>query len=284
MNSNREVRCHLPLELLRNIVTNIQLQASLLPVALASSVLREEAQRRLFMAPQLPTPLSHLVFLNTVIASPHRLALSVKTYTQFGVLDDAEPTPQLMQTLSDRTAAALQVMVNLRKLGFRATFYRVPNVATADILRGCTFQLHALTWVCHANDAEILLHEILPSQKALRHLGLLCPGELSSGDIQAAKLLCADLVSLAGPISIFPVLLPNRSIRYLHWTLGRVTDDEDGDIASLPSEFFDIEFLVSGIHSEIPLRAMTTVLRSVKHLTIFWHDEVRPFSPHCGFI
>ncbi|KAF5317649.1 hypothetical protein D9619_012555 [Psilocybe cf. subviscida] len=262
MNSN-DSGCRLPLELLRTIVENVQSQAALLPVALASPALREEAQRILFMAPMLPTPLSHLTFLKTVIASPLRLALLVKTYTQFGMLYPGATSDQ-RQTLQERTAAALKVMVNLKKLGYRAT----RSKPAADILRDCTFRLTGLSWVCYGDDAQVLLREVLPHQSGLRHLGLLGLWEVSSDDIQAVKSLCPALSSLEGPVCVISVFLEGRKIRHLQWTLEQEIIGTDVGLPSLPAELHDVESLIYGANDDFPLRSVVSHLRSVKFLKI----------------
>lgn len=283
MIANYDDGCRIPLELLRTIIEYIQPQASLPPVALASSALRAEAQRILFAEPKLSTPLSHLQFLDAIISSPSRLAHLVKTYVQFDPLYNAAPTPQLRQTLRERTAAALRVMVNLQRLGYRGSESRSDEPAT-EILRGCTFKLRALAWVCNGDDGHVLLRQILPHQEALQHLSLLSPGSFSSDDLQAAKLLCPNLVSFTGPISVFPSFLAGKKIRHLEWTVDPAPDLADVDLASLPPELQEVESLVYYAQPDFHLSSITHHLRSVRSLMMPAYEGVRNLAPFRGVV
>jgi hypothetical protein len=262
MDLTQQSRC-LPLELLRPIAESVRIQSDLLPLALVSSVFREEAQRVLFRAPTLSTTLSHDIFLKAITESPTRLALFVETYTRFSVHHNGASWA-LRQSLRACTGDALKAMVNLSELTLYLLAGHHPSSLATDLC-SCTFRLRSFRWACYGRDeARVILQEFLPQQPALRELDLLNPW--ASNHVHIPKSLCPNLQSFAGPVNLSSRFLIGRDIKQLKWT----TDfDSDAVPDKLPRELQNVEILIyDNPPPNISFSSIAHRLVSVKFLQI----------------
>jgi hypothetical protein len=102
----------------------------------------------------------------------------------------------------------LQAMVNLKVL----KFFACHGGPSAEILRGCTFQLRSLVW--ESRDDANYLSEFLLSHHNLRGLGL------AWADYKRELIpptCCPQLRVLCGNLGAMETFLPGREITSLDW-------------------------------------------------------------------
>ncbi|KAF5322872.1 hypothetical protein D9619_000042 [Psilocybe cf. subviscida] len=181
---------HFPDELYREIARNLhqrQDKDALLSLALVNKVWRHESQRVLFSSlsddwdfGSNPT-LTHILFLESIVAHPDRLGRYVNLYAQnYGIGDPGASEKSEDQEFQEDMrlwygiSQALPAMINLKHL-----FIEVPFSARSteeDFLIACLFQLETLTWMCDDTPKEKLA-AFLRTQHALTHFEI---GEFTS--------------------------------------------------------------------------------------------------------
>ncbi|KAF5309155.1 hypothetical protein D9619_012721 [Psilocybe cf. subviscida] len=265
----------LPLEVLSHIIDDVNNKGDLCSMTLASRTLREECQRALFrhtgiLKIELPE-LAENKFLDSIIGSPHRLALLVRSFEvhlvwerrvehQGCVIGDIEAFMQRNKSdpknldsivkFLDKIERALVLMTNLKNLRILATRNKdLPETVLSlpHILRKCTFQLHDFYWKHVRSDDEMIISKFLSQQSALRsfELPLNRPqfGQLYARALRvyaAAGQLNLNLETLSGPAEMTLGFL-NRTdgkrsrTRYLRWTMGYPKNGGTAD--GLPRSF-----------------------------------------------
>lgn len=246
----------LPLELVRSIVEQDCLtRKDLRSLALSSSLLRDEAQRMLFKDPghvRLGNErFSQDKFLDTIIASPKRLAPMVRVYSQVIDWEEFRYTARKSMTAVPRREReerqklilgkiqrALELMVNLKHLAHDELRRSSPlvNTMTSVLTKKCTFRLKTLVWTYDAKDGiqeELnLFHHFLPRQSSLRSLcfnRIRVPQKLprpKADFYDIAKSVCPQLEYLSAPSDFIISVLPMRpEIKRLSWL---TSHDADG--------------------------------------------------------
>ncbi|KAF5310996.1 hypothetical protein D9619_007922 [Psilocybe cf. subviscida] len=247
----------LPFEVLYHIIDDVDNKGDLRSISLASRALRDEGQRALFrhtgtLKIELPE-LSGNRFLDSIIASPHRLAHAVHSFEAHLVWERRPvgrkcgfdrgymPDPTNLENIVkfiDKLERALMLMTNLKSLSIMAMRNKVLLESVPPlprILRRCTFQLHEFCWEHVRSDDELIISEFLPHQSALRSFGLLSKQCINLRNrvqysrafhlYTATGRLNLNLETLCGPPEMTLGLLncmdgkPSR-IRYLRWTIG----------------------------------------------------------------
>lgn len=234
---------NLPLDVLVEIISHLSPGRdgqTLLSVALCCSALRNPSQRMLF-----DTGMgygknmiidAHIKFLQTIVDSPGRLALFVRSYTQIELalvpssLSSMYRAPllslsygrlnplnhlveaQTLENIGHRvkiwglTAKALPLMRNLKNLYFKPAW---DHPSATSLLRDCTFQLEAFTWMGTGNE-EWLFERFLTDQRGLLHVKL-NPTSFDDRSILPNDLF-PNLISVACTFSAFAKIAGNRPI------------------------------------------------------------------------
>ncbi|KAF5309165.1 hypothetical protein D9619_012707 [Psilocybe cf. subviscida] len=250
----------LPLEVLSHIIDDVNSKGDLCSMSLASRTLRDECQRALFrhtgiLKIELPE-LAENKFLDSIIDSPHRLALLVRSFEahlvwerpvehQGCVIRDIEAFMQRNKSdpknldsivkFIDKIERALVLMTNLKNLRILATGNKdLPETVLSlpHILRKCTFQLHDFYWEHVRSDGDLIISKFLSQQSALRSFELPLSRRQSGQQYAralrvyaAAGQLNLNLETLSGPAEMTVGLL-NRAdgkrsrTQYLRWTMG----------------------------------------------------------------
>ncbi|KAF8968493.1 hypothetical protein BDZ97DRAFT_353223 [Flammula alnicola] len=204
-------------------------------LSLMSKNFRLEAQRILFRkVTTLQDADDHTIFLATIVRS-QRLALHVVAYAQENVADPGTD-------LWDLLCYGLQEMKNLKHLRFRAR----GGVASAHILRGCSFQLESLYWGCNSDEKE-LARNVLPLQPNMKQLRVKWNEQKKVSPLRST---CPGLVSLAGDRGVIEAFLPGRKITTLTWIPD--LDDSTTKIAHLSDQLNRLRFLSFGGYFERP--------------------------------
>lgn len=297
----------LPVVLIAEIIEQLVCESTkdLRSAALVSRDFRHEAQRVLFRSPftiplHADSPRGER-FLDTVIASPNRLALFVRRYRQRNfwhdpVVDldididevtheDIAVAQKQNAPIVRKTGAALRAMKSLTHLvliGINAPILP-PGESLADVLRGCTFSLEMFSWL-HPCDDHVVINEFLRTQPNLRHLGLygLRRNQYARGvDItdlrRAGREVCPRLQSLSMPLETAELFLPGRKIRSLCFTLQYEdieVDTQTPSMEHLANELSTVEYMEYDEAAENPpFSLMTDYLVNLKLLKIHFHSK-----------
>lgn len=244
----------LPSELYRPIVEGVTSPRDLYSIALSCRQLRHEGQRILFREPSLSSIEQHLCFLDSVIASPDRLALFVFRYCQQVVaksMDKPARTyhPGDMVTLVGKTERAIPLMKELEKLHYIPFTFWHQTPLNTFFNANFQFQLDAFDWG-EEESTMAIIQSFLPSQPKLRHLGLI--GEaffsLAPSVYGVGTDLCPELDSLhAGSWGVVHGFLPGRKITRLTWETGIGEPFIITPMASFSSEFRQLRYLAFDI-------------------------------------
>jgi hypothetical protein len=257
---------YIPLELYRPIVETISDRNTLLSLLLASRHLSTEAERILYHNIEWDNwdVVSHTLFFRTVIDCP-RVARLVWRYYCFSNIFIADDDPYW--TLS---AAALRALVNLKKLGYG----RGGRSPAAHVLRGCTFQLVSLHWICHNDENELSV--FLTGQEALEQLRVNW-GEECAGPPASALQNLSCLAGTAGTIQAF---LPGRTITRLQWHL-EFNDPLPDIITSISSALRHLHVLaLVGPDTRLSLSAIVDYLPNLRFLEVRGHRPTDLHSIH----
>lgn len=246
----------LPLELVRAVVEQDCLtREDLRSLALTSSSLRDEAQRRLFKDPG-ELVLGHPKFcqdkfLDSIIASPKRLAPMVRVYSQVidwqkfrntarksgheGDMGKTESEAR-QKLILGKIRRALKLMVNLKHLTHeeRTRKHKLVDMISSILPDKCSFQLTSFDWTYVVKDGiqeELnLFHRFLPQQLALQSLRFArvqIPQELVTPKedfYTIARSACPQLEDLSAPLDFIMAVLPMKpAIKRLSWQM----DDDD---------------------------------------------------------
>ena len=184
-----------PAELFRLIIQHLSRDPqALCAISLVCRILQEKGQRQLYR--KMISPRGTGPHIKSILDN-NRLALLVHEYTQEGIAHYQKGT------LWGYLCRGLQAMVNPKVLKFRA----LGGQPSAEILRGCTFQLRSLVW--GSRGYEDHLSEFLLSQHNLQGLGV---------DWAEDKLdliphsCCPQLCILCGDRGALETFLPGREI------------------------------------------------------------------------
>jgi hypothetical protein len=265
---------YIPLELYRPIVETISDRNTLLSLLLASRHLSTEAERILYRNVGWDNDwtsadsadsyvVSQTLFFRTVIDCPRVARLVWRYHYCFSNIFIADDDPYW--TLF---AAALRALVNLKKLGHG----RGGRSPAAHVLRGCTFQLVSLHWICHNDENELSV--FLAGQEALEQLrvnwGRKCAGPPASA--------LQNLSCLSGTSGTIQAFLPGRTITCLQWHLD-FNDPLPDIIASISSALRHLHVLaLYGPVTRLSLSAIVDYLPNLRFLKLRGH---RPTDLYC---
>ncbi|KAF5309168.1 hypothetical protein D9619_012708 [Psilocybe cf. subviscida] len=278
----------LPTDILPHILANILPVLDLCSISLVSREFRTEAQRIVFRHPG-PVTIAywnkpHIGLLKTIISSPNRLALHVRSWDQEIVLWE-RCSKRTKAALIHLTKRALESMVNLKSL--RVWSAHPVSIQKAlppllwplpHILLDCKFQLEVFEWECNSGDEEGLITDFLPAQRGLKELVLPFnrnrPDVFDSALYTAASRVNLDLESYAGTVEMTAPFLTRTStdnhgtsLKCLRWTDGPSTNgdlDLDGVAPALNNLrilHFDYDPMQFGPHfSQLGVFAHTVTL------------------------
>ncbi|KAF5325523.1 hypothetical protein D9619_009534 [Psilocybe cf. subviscida] len=219
----------LPLELIRQIVEDVvddiddpTYCRDLSAVSLSCRLLRHEAQRVLFRdSGELHTTTAArektIMFMDTIISSPERLALYVKSFDI--TFDDwfhpnSDETAALIQKLS----ITLQAMRNLESLDVSQWTSSVSSLA--DILQHVHSKLTSFIWSGYSDTASAAANikaDFLRRQDNIEHLVISEFIEERTLEPIAAE-ICPRLQSLSASYALTQILLPGKQhLTSLHW-------------------------------------------------------------------
>ncbi|KAF5329616.1 hypothetical protein D9619_009246 [Psilocybe cf. subviscida] len=224
---------HLPIDVLLEIISHLSPnrdRSVLVSAALCCSALRNPCQRILFNSMRLGRGDfdeamklidTHIYFLRSLVDSPDRLALYVRSYSQVGLgmslrafqsktaarIGSRKPR----RTIGQYTEEALPLMTELKNFEFMPSCEDDP-LAT-DFLKGGKFLLESFKWRGGMN-AERLVKEFLPSQHRLLHLDIY--SDTQDKETLLPDNLCPDLVSVACTFSNFGKIAQSRPISAFH--------------------------------------------------------------------
>jgi hypothetical protein len=258
---------YIPLELYRPIVETISDRNTLLSLLLASRHLSTEAERILYHNIELgydSDVISQTLFFRTVINCP-RVAQLVWRYYCFSNIFIADDDPYW--TLF---AVALRALVNLKKLGYG----RGGRSPAAHVLRGCTFQLVSLHWICYNDENELSV--FLTGQEALEQLRVNWREECVGPPASALQNLSC-LAEHSGTIRTF---LPGRTITHLQWHPS-FNDPLPDIIASISSALRNLHVLaLYGPDTRLSLSAIVDYLPNLRFLKLCGHRPTDLHSIH----
>jgi hypothetical protein len=250
---------YIPLELYRPIV-EVSDRNTLLSLLLASRHLSTEAERMLYRNVQWSSDsdvVSRKLFFQTVIDYP-RVARLVRRYYCFSniFIADDDPYWTLFST-------ALRALVNLKELGFR----RRGGTPTAHVLRGCTFQLVSLEWLCRTDENELSV--FLTGQEALERLRVYWREECAGPPASALQ----NLTSLGEISSTIRTFLPGRTITRLRWQ-PNFDEPLPNIIASISSALHNLRVLaLFGPDKILSLSAIVDYLPNLRFLELMGHRD-----------
>jgi hypothetical protein len=192
-----------PPELFQLIIQHLsEDRKTLCAISLACRMLQHEGQRQLYRKMTFSRGTgTHIEFLKCILDN-NRLALLVHEYTQDGIAHYQRGT------LWGYLCRGLQAMVNLKVLKFRA----LDGHPSAEILKGCTFQLRSLFW--GNRDDEDHLSNFLLSQHNLRGLDVDWAEDKRH---LIPRSCCPQLRVLCGDRGAMETFLPGREITSLDW-------------------------------------------------------------------
>ncbi|KAF5328591.1 hypothetical protein D9619_011437 [Psilocybe cf. subviscida] len=213
-------------------------------ISLASPHLRYEAQRRLFRDPGPHSidlrdePSASLAttrtFLETITASPDRLAQMVRRYRvtvlwfDFYVRFDSEKI-QLQHTLFELLSRALPLMVNLIELLYRERLQTSghpvsePPPSMWPVLQMCSFKLQIFWCSYIGTNSRNAVAEFLHIQNGIRVLWLCEAPQAHATNMitllrQVYSDMCPALVSLGGTLDVVASMLSGRqSLQHMSW-------------------------------------------------------------------
>ncbi|KAF5322876.1 hypothetical protein D9619_000047 [Psilocybe cf. subviscida] len=268
---------NIPNELYREIAKNLHQRrdkASLLSLALVSSVWRHESQRVLFSSlsndwnSKKSTRRTHILFLESILAHPDRLGPCVHLYAQNGLAENTVAVEEFEEEnfcegmqLWDLTSRALSVMINLKHL-YIYTGVNARSVAK-DFLVDCRFQLETFSWRCEETSKEALVAFLL-TQRVLTHIEIGAPAEWSDLSWLTPD-MCPSLTSTVCRMLSAGLLEPRREVVALK---GIVTED--------------IEHLL-GLQN-----TLSSVFQRIRYLSVwsypFSSTLLRPIAPNLSLL
>ncbi|KAF5310013.1 hypothetical protein D9619_010164 [Psilocybe cf. subviscida] len=290
----------LPAELFRQIIGSGVLDpGDLYSVSLASRWLRDEAQRILFMNPEVfyvhlngEQGRTAAAFFDSIISSPHRLALMVYAYTQTtnwanGMESHRNVTSRRnREELFTKMTDALKLMVNLKVFrssdGGRAATH--PRVSMVDCICQCRFKLTEFAWK-HEGDEIRLLEEFLASQDEVTYFNLHTAFDIrGSSDtantyvqrlLIAGQKVCPKLEVLCGPMSSSRVILPGKkNVKFIAWTWSfdetEAIEDTEVHVTHVGDSLRTLQYLeyAGGDFSGLPFTTIAPYLSNLIILTI----------------